>query len=699
MKSSGGRKAAFLLALALLPPLIPAALGFRSIRSDAVEAERRARERSREAARAVDAELAERLTGLARRLEEELASARVSPGPRLLRRRLESLAALRGEVGIAFHVDRDDGLLLPDGRVFPVGVRPTRAEREGFEEFLRSAREAEEAGSASWARIFLEQARDVITNDDLEALLEWELALLAMAGDDRAEDDRIGADRFAAVGHLRRIFESWPGARDLDGVPLALRAWPRLSELLARLEAPSLPAEAPLLALARGLALDRWELKAVVRETHWTLTLKALEELAERPAGELALRRSIMDIKALREFHDLLRSRARDEIRRVLEAESGPAPREAVRVELSALGRTHLFVVAPLEAEDQAAFVGFEVRLDRLSAALERRIAGLADPFAARVAVLAGDRFVAGDAALAAQSGPAEGRRLVGSIRSWRAVAEPRDPGAPLREARRRSIIVGLLVLSCVGIALLGAVLTVRSVDREVALAETRSRLVRNVSHELRTPVASVRMLAEILEDGGLPEERQQEYVRRIARESRRLGDLVENILSLANIEQGRQALNLEPVELGPRVAGIVEGFVESRPAGERPEIEVDDRGAGAVCAVDAAALDQVLTNLLSNAVKYGRGSPIQVSVAGAGAGEVCLRVRDGGPGIPAEVRPRLFDPFFREREEVGDLPGIGVGLTLVRELVRAHGGRVAAVDPGAEGGGCFEVHLPTTAR
>jgi signal transduction histidine kinase len=234
-----------------------------------------------------------------------------------------------------------------------------------------------------------------------------------------------------------------------------------------------------------------------------------------------------------------------------------------------------------------------------------------------------------------------------------------------------------------------------------MALHEAKSNFVSAVSHELRAPLASVRLLAEGLARDGLADAaKRQEYGRFLVDETRRLGTLIENVLSLGRLEQGRRPLEIAPTDVHRLVHETVRRF-EPLAAERGLVLEVNDR-AGAEpleAAWDGLAIQQALANLLDNALKHGpEGSHIQVTLERSpdtASPRIALAVRDQGPGIPEEDHERIFDRFYRRGSELRrETRGVGLGLALVREIAMAHGGRVwVASQPGH--GAVFRLELP----
>jgi two-component system OmpR family sensor kinase len=233
-----------------------------------------------------------------------------------------------------------------------------------------------------------------------------------------------------------------------------------------------------------------------------------------------------------------------------------------------------------------------------------------------------------------------------------------------------------------------------RAFAERVAAEERLRRFVADASHELRTPVTSIRGYAELFRRGaGDRPADLANAMRRIEQEGERMGELVEELLRLARLDQGLP-LERQPVDLPAVAAAAVDAARAADPG--RP-INVDSARALVVLG-NASRLRQVVDNLLTNArVHTPAGTPIHVRLA-AEDGEVVLEVADAGPGVPAEESERIFERFHRtDRSRTRSQGGVGLGLAIVRSVIEAHGGSVGyRARPG--GGSVFRVVLPPAA-
>lgn len=246
---------------------------------------------------------------------------------------------------------------------------------------------------------------------------------------------------------------------------------------------------------------------------------------------------------------------------------------------------------------------------------------------------------------------------------------------AAVAAARRRNLLLssGILLLLTVAIGLI-----VGSARRAEALARQQMEFVAAVTHELRTPVAVINSAAGNLADGVVGDPaRVRRYGETIQAEARRLGDTVERVLQLAGLEATGGAVpdgRVAPDVLVREAIDACRGEIARAGATVEMDVPVDVPAI----AGDAATLRIALQNLVGNAVKYGGERPrVRVS-ARTDRGEVRLAVEDRGLGIAAEDRPHVFEPFYRGREAVArQIQGSGLGLSLVRRIAEAHGGRV----------------------
>jgi signal transduction histidine kinase len=268
------------------------------------------------------------------------------------------------------------------------------------------------------------------------------------------------------------------------------------------------------------------------------------------------------------------------------------------------------------------------------------------------------------------------------------------DSGLDQRGKLESSLYIFTLIL-VLSVTFFGAYLVWRDVRRELRLAALRSQFVSSVSHELRTPLAAIRMFAETLRMGRTSgPEAQAEYLDTIVNESERLTRLLDNVLDFSKIERGERNYRRETVSLAEvvRAAARTLHYPLSN-QGFNLRLEIED-GLPTVSA-DTDAIEQAVLNLLTNAMKYsGDSREIALRLLRRN-GDAVIQVTDHGIGIPPAEQARIFQKFYRISTPGNQqVPGTGLGLTLVDHIAKAHGGRVEVESlPGS--GSTFSIILP----
>jgi signal transduction histidine kinase len=267
-----------------------------------------------------------------------------------------------------------------------------------------------------------------------------------------------------------------------------------------------------------------------------------------------------------------------------------------------------------------------------------------------------------------------------------------------------------------------GSWLIVSNLNSELKLARQKTDFVSNVSHELKTPLTSIRMFSELLAEGRVADQaKQRSYLNIISAEAARLTRLINNVLDFSRMESGEKKYHFQPCDLTEVVRTTTETFRPHLEAGgfrfdcELPSSPISVRG-------DADALSQIIVNLLSNAEKYSgpmerrplaRLGDVDSERAGsetsAPGKEIALKlaqkqsqlphaeikVLDRGSGVPRGSGEKIFEKFYRAHDSLASgVQGSGLGLTIARQIARAHGGDVA-YEPRDGGGSCFVLRLP----
>jgi PAS domain S-box-containing protein len=232
-----------------------------------------------------------------------------------------------------------------------------------------------------------------------------------------------------------------------------------------------------------------------------------------------------------------------------------------------------------------------------------------------------------------------------------------------------------------------------RTLAREKELGQLRSKFVSMVSHEFRTPLAIIQSSAEILDDylDRLEPAERKDHLQSIRQNTRRMAGLMEETLLIGSFDAGKIEFKPEPLELGTFARTLVDEVLSA--TDRRCPIEFRFTEMPAKIFADERLLRHIFTNLLTNAVKYSdAGRAVQFEIVGVGSNIVCT-IRDRGIGIPEVDREWLFYAFHRARN-VGDRPGTGLGLVIVKRCVDLHGGKIN-VDSKLGEGTSVDVRLP----
>ena len=258
----------------------------------------------------------------------------------------------------------------------------------------------------------------------------------------------------------------------------------------------------------------------------------------------------------------------------------------------------------------------------------------------------------------------------------------------------------GIIVLACVGM-LIGGWVLVRLLTRQVRLAELKADFVSNLSHELKTPITSIGLFAEMLKDGKLEtDEDRAEAYGVIAHESDRLKHTVARMLGIARRAASRSPYRMQPGDLNRPVRDAVERFQRLvTDDGLTLEVQLAERPLPMT--LDEDAIGDVATNLLNNAWNYKRGEAARIRIRTARRrGKAVLEVADNGIGVPRSERKRIFQMFYRSEQYLSQgVSGTGLGLALVRTVVKGHHGRIRVLDGLGGKGSTFEATFPLSAH
>ncbi|HZR21482.1 MAG TPA: ATP-binding protein [Verrucomicrobiae bacterium] len=224
-----------------------------------------------------------------------------------------------------------------------------------------------------------------------------------------------------------------------------------------------------------------------------------------------------------------------------------------------------------------------------------------------------------------------------------------------------------------------GTILVFHDLTRLKQLERTRQEFVANVSHELRTPLSLIKGYVETLLEGAKDNpEVTAKFLQTIDRNAERLRLLIEDLLTISELESGRVQLNLQSVSLRALSEKVLGDF--KSPAATK-QMKLIDAIPELSVRADSARLEQVLCNLVDNAIKYGRlNGTVTLHTRPLGPDQVEVSVEDDGPGIPPESLERIFERFYRvDKARSREQGGTGLGLSIVKHIILGHGGRVWA--------------------
>lgn len=222
-----------------------------------------------------------------------------------------------------------------------------------------------------------------------------------------------------------------------------------------------------------------------------------------------------------------------------------------------------------------------------------------------------------------------------------------------------------------------GTILVFHDVTRLHQLERTREEFVANVSHELRTLLSHIRGYVETLLGGAKDDpEVATRFLQTIERNAGRLQTLIEDLLTISELESGRVTLNPQTLSLRAVLDKVREDF-QARASAKG--IALSSEAADLPVRADLGRLEQVVSNLVDNAIKYGRrGGRVVIGGRATGGGQTEVFVQDDGPGLPAGALERVFERFYRvDKARSREQGGTGLGLSIVKHIVQSHGGKV----------------------
>jgi len=241
---------------------------------------------------------------------------------------------------------------------------------------------------------------------------------------------------------------------------------------------------------------------------------------------------------------------------------------------------------------------------------------------------------------------------------------------------------------------IIGLIVIITDITKRRELERVKAETLQLVSHELRTPLTSIRGLSDLLLKFPVPEGESKEILETIYSEAVRMNELINRYLDVTRIESGAQHLSSKPVAANDLITSCAQSL--SPLASEKGiQINLKLEEPSPMLFGDAQLLTQAINNLLSNAIKYSpAASEVEIGSASHDS-NVSIYIRDEGYGIPKEAQERVFEKFYRlKRDEKSKEVGTGLGLSLVKEIVERHSGKVS-LESEPDRGSTFTIHLP----
>lgn len=683
-----------------LPALTLGVFGIRAIRSERFRLARQEETEARREAGLIRSHIQSKIGAIARVLNE------TAREPAFV---AKDLAGVLESAGKRFAADPLAGLavLLYRGETasFPLLQAPPR---KGSADAARAA-----------APVISERIRGAETlefvdkNFSAAAASYRDLLALATSGDVRAdflsrqarclqkaEDFREAARVYA------RITSECSDSRTSSGVPIGLLARLQAVECHVRLgnlqEAARDVLEAYSVVLEKPSALTEDQFK-----TYASLIEEAFDGLVtgeKRPQIPEEIQTEYAALKKDREARtreweavDLLKREIVPELERRL-ALSGAYGPEPYRLSRTIEGRDILLLAAWIPGRDgheTAGILGIQLDNHRLSGEVLAEAlsgAGLGDGAEAVVADLSGQPLTRGGRPTTVT--PLATEYFEGNFPPWRIeLFKSHAQGSGILDLRRNFYFWTILTL--VVVLAFGAFLIARTIGQEMEILKTKSDFVSSVSHEFKTPLTSIHSLMERLVDGKVRDPgKMDQYFAIIAQDTDRLTRLVNNLLDFSKIEEGKKEYVFADTDVARIAKEQVEAFRKDQvQAG--PEIRLEVAGEIPALRADADALSRALANLLGNAVKFTpAGKAVRVGLRRDGE-NIVLEVEDEGIGIHQDDIGKVFEKFFQGRN-THDLSarGTGLGLTLVKHIAEAHGGKVL-VESQVGRGSKFTLVLP----
>lgn len=509
----------------------------------------------------------------------------------------------------------------------------------------------------------------------------------------------------SAVNTYQSIIKRYPESMTSSQMPLALTAEMQIVDCDRIRRMPQ--ALNRILGVYEKLSDGIWPLNEDQYHLYTDMAVETIEELLKTFASEDSAAVWQEKADALKEKHRTIsekwqkRSLIESEIIPELKANimnAGAVPGVTVHFYRNILNNEFLISATALQGKDGtglSAFLGMHWDNDAL---IKNELMPIIDDLQARedVSIRLFDTFgrlllgnPTAETGIISVSGDFERRFPPWTIEVYRSV-----PGLSTASAFFRSYYFWT-ILTLLMILIFGVFLIVRTMARERDIMRIKSDFVSSVSHELKTPLTSIKALTERLLEGKVKNpDKMKQYFSVISQDADKLTRLVKNILDFSKIEEGKKEYHFEETDLHAWLEETIRHFLDER-SHDRIQIQTQYEDGIPPLKIDRDELSQCINNLLDNAIKYSPGQKaVEVSLLKEPQ-SVTIRVKDNGVGIKLEEQDRIFDKFFQGSNVIRQsVKGTGLGLTLVKHAVEAHGGHIQVKSRPGEGTD-FSIVLP----
>ncbi len=507
-----------------------------------------------------------------------------------------------------------------------------------------------------------------------------------------------------AIEIFKKVEENYPESVTVSGLPLALAA--RLQTVHCYRALKDIPS-----ALKAGLDLYgdiiqiRWALSEAQFKTYAGLVDEAVKEiLAENPAAPLTeswpdqyarLKNQLQDKNAEWAVISAIQQEVVPDLRR---RQTAPHVILPLRYSKTIGNRTFLVLAAPIvesQEKDSVGLIGLKIKEPLLLNNVLFEVAtneSSIDQTEVVVSDLEG-RVLSGKQNLSAEQATIT-EFFDGNFPPWK-MEFYRSMAGGLGVADLRSSFYFWTILTLVIVLTFGAVLIARTIAHEMQILKLKSDFVSSVSHEFKTPLTSIKALAERLQgDKVIDSERMKQYFSLISQNADQLTRLVKNLLDFSKIEEGKIEYNFAPTDIAELVTQQIHDF-EKNDVHKSARIRARIPGDIPPLLVDREALSQAFNNLLDNAFKFSSSDgEVEVRIKKDRENAV-IEVADKGIGIPQDELDKIFDKFYQGSNAIRQsAKGTGLGLTLVKHIAEAHGGKVSVRSKVGEGS-TFSLTLP----